>query len=254
MLALLGPNGAGKSTAIDLLLGLRSPDEGDATLYGLDPRRTMARARVGATPQETSFPTTLRVGELVALVRRHYARPAELAELESRFQLGPLLRRQLGGLSGGEGRLVAVALAFAGSPRFVVLDEPTTGLDTAARQCVWRAIRKHADSGGTVLLTTHQLDEADALATGVVLLDRGRVVARGSVPTIKAAAGLTHVSFRASPGVDLAGAIRVGERAQFAVPDGGELVADLVRRGVGLAGLEVRPLSLEEALARLAAR
>jgi ABC-2 type transport system ATP-binding protein len=203
------------------------------------------------TPQETSFPTTLRVREVIELVRCHFSRPPSVDELDRRFGLTALRDRQLGGLSGGERRLVAVALAFAGGPRFVVLDEPTTGLDVTARRRVWQAVREHADSGGTVLLTTHQLEEADALANRVVLLDRGRVIACGSVSEIKAAAGLTHVSFRAPSGLERDGGMRDGDRLQFAVHDGGELVERLVGDGVPLAELEVRPLTLEEALVRI---
>jgi ABC-2 type transport system ATP-binding protein len=252
VLALLGPNGAGKSTAIALLLGLRTPDEGSVWLNGLDPRRLEARRSVGVTPQETAFPTTLRVRELIEFVRRHFLRPASIDDLDRRLGLGILRDRELGGLSGGERRLVAVALAFAGAPRFVVLDEPTTGLDLAARRRVWQAIRDHAASGGTALLTTHQLEEADALASRVVVLDRGCIVAGGSVAEIKATAGLTHVSFRAPTGLVVAGATRDGDRLQFAVSDGGELVERLVGDGLFLADLEVRPLTLEEALARFA--
>ncbi len=239
VLALLGPNGAGKSTAIAVLLGLRAPDTGHARLFGLDPRRPAARRFVGVTPQETAFPLTLRVSEVVELVRRHYPRPLPTALIYERFELGALVRRQLGGLSGGERRRVAVALAFAGAPKLVVLDEPTTGLDRSARGSVWDAIGAHAASGGTVVLTTHYLEEADALARRVVLIEAGQVIADGSVAEIKAAAGLTRVLYRA----------RDGEVVRIDARDGGPVVEDLVRRGVPLVELEVRPLSLEEALA-----
>jgi ABC-2 type transport system ATP-binding protein len=239
VLGLLGPNGAGKSTALALLLGLRSPDGGTARLFGLDPRRPAARRSVGVVPQETAFPQTLRVAELVSLVRRHYPSPAEVGGLAERLGLGPLLRRQLGGLSGGERRLVAVALAFAGRPKLVVLDEPTAGLDAEARARVWSAVHDQAAGGGSVLLTTHHLDEAEALARRVLLLEAGTVVAEGSVAEIRRSAGLTRVSYRS----------RGGELIRADVRDAGAHVESLVRRGVPLAELEVRPLSLEEALA-----
>ena len=239
VLALLGPNGAGKSTAIAVLLGLRVPDAGTARLFGLDPRRTAARRRVGVVPQETAFPPTLRVAELVEFVRRHYRPPADAGALTERLGLELLLRRQLGGLSGGERRLVAVALAFAGEPTLVVLDEPTTGLDREARARVWAAVRTHASAGGSVLLTTHHLDEAEALAERVVLLERGAVVADGPVAAIRRSAGLARVSFRGPDGL----------LTRTDVADAGALVESLVRSGVRLAELEVRPLTLEEALA-----
>jgi ABC-2 type transport system ATP-binding protein len=248
VVALLGPNGAGKSTAIAVLLGLRQPDEGTARLFGLDPRRTEARRRVGVVPQETAFPPTLRVVELLELVRRHFTRPASVGDLNERFGLAALLRRQLGGLSGGERRLVAVALGFAGSPRLAVLDEPTSGLDGDARARVWNVIRAHASDGGAVLLTTHQLGEAEALARRVVLLEAGAVVADGTIAEIRRSAGLTRVSFRAPPLFTLEGATHDGDAIRTDVHDAGALVESLVRRGVPLRELEVRSLTLEEAL------
>jgi ABC-2 type transport system ATP-binding protein len=239
LLALLGPNGAGKSTALAVMLGLRVPDAGQARLFGLDPRKPASRRFVGVTPQETAFPQTLRVSEVVELVRRHYARPLPAGLIYERFELEALARRQLGGLSGGQRRRVAVSLAFAGAPKLVVLDEPTTGLDRSARRSVWDAIRAHAAGGGTVVLTTHYLEEADALARRIVLIEAGKIIADGSVAEIKAAAGLTRVSYRAPD----------GELMRIDARDGGPVVEELVRRGVPLVDLEVRPLSLEEALA-----
>jgi ABC-2 type transport system ATP-binding protein len=249
LLALLGPNGAGKTTAIAVLIGLRTPDTGQARLFGLDPRRPAARRFVGVTPQEIAFPPTLRVAEIVELVRRHYPRPLAREILYERFAVGTLAARQLGGLSGGERRRVAVALAFAGNPELVVLDEPTTGLDRDARLAVWDAIRAHADQGGTVLLTTHYLEEADALARRVVLIESGRVVADGTVAEIKTAAGLTRISFRAPANLELDCAERVGDLLHVDARDGGRAVEQLVGLGVPLVDLEVRPLTLEEALA-----
>jgi ABC-2 type transport system ATP-binding protein len=248
-LALLGANGAGKTTAIALLLGLRAPDEGSARLFGLEPRRVDARRRIGVVPQEVAFPPTLHVREVLELVRRHYEEPAAVHAVSARFGLERLLRRQLGGLSGGERRLVAVALAFVGAPRLVVLDEPTAGLDADARVRVWEAVRLHGRAGGTVLLTTHHLDEAEALAERVVLLERGVVVEDGTIAQIKRAAGLTRVSFRAPPGLAIDGVRRDGELARADVDDAGAFVTALVRRGIRLAELEVRPLTLDEAIA-----
>ena len=179
IVALLGPNGAGKTTAIAILLGLRRPDAGAARLFGGDPRQPASRRNVGVTPQETTFPATLRVREAIALVRAHYQHSLPAETLYERFELGRLVTRQFGGLSGGERRRVGVALAFAGRPQLVVLDEPTSGLDRDARRAVWSAIRAHARDGGAVLLTTHQLEEADALAERVVLIDEGTIVADG---------------------------------------------------------------------------
>jgi ABC-2 type transport system ATP-binding protein len=188
VLALLGANGAGKTTAISLLLGLRRPDEGAARIFGADPRDPGSRRRLGATPQESVFPATLRVRELVELVRAHYQAPEAVESLLERFRLRGLAARQVGGLSGGERRRLGVALAFAGRARLVILDEPTAGLDSDARHAVWAAVRDHASGGGSMLLTTHHLGEAAALASRFVLLEAGRVAADGTLDEALAAA------------------------------------------------------------------
>ncbi|MGE5272943.1 MAG: ABC transporter ATP-binding protein [Verrucomicrobiota bacterium] len=189
VLAVLGPNGAGKTTALSLMLGLRRADSGRVELFGEDPRRPTSRAAVGVTPQEIGFPPTLRVREIVDLVRAHFAAPAATAELLGRFGLADCARRQVGGLSGGERRRLAVALAFAGRPLAVFLDEPTSGLDVEARRAVWSELREYAARGGTVLLTTHYLEEAEALASRVVLLARGRIVGDGPPAQLASAHG-----------------------------------------------------------------
>ncbi len=247
--ALLGPNGAGKSTALAVLLGLRTAESGRACLFDADPRTSAARKPIGVATQETAFPLTLRVRELIDLVRAHYPEPLPAAAVFERFGLVSLVERQLGGLSGGEKRRVAVALAFAGGPRLVVLDEPTSGLDVESRGAVWEAIGAHVEGGGTTLFTTHHLDEAEFLAGRVVLLEAGTIVADGSVAEIKRAAGLTRVRFRAPPGMTVDGAVRDGPFVRILATDGGEVVTRLVQSGVPLDDLEVRPLTLEEALA-----
>jgi ABC-2 type transport system ATP-binding protein len=199
--------------------------------------------------QEATFPLTLRVRELIDLVRAHYGEPLPAAVVYERFGLVSLVERQLGGLSGGEKRRVAVALAFAGAPRLAILDEPTTGLDVDSRHAVWRAIRAHVATGGTTLFTTHHLDEAEALAGRIVLIEAGTIVADGTVAEIKGAAGMTRISFRATSGLTVDGAERDGQFVRILAADAGEVVARLVRAGVPLVDLEVRALTLEEALA-----
>jgi ABC-2 type transport system ATP-binding protein len=188
VVALLGPNGAGKTTALSILLGLRRPDSGRAEIFGVDPRRPRSRVAVGVTPQDAGFPPTLRVREIVDLVRAHFPFPPPTDELLERFQLTAVARRQAGGLSGGERRRLAVALAFAGEPAALFLDEPTTGLDVESRRSVWAEIDRYAADGGTVLMTTHHLEEADRLAHRIVLLARGRVVAEGTATELAARA------------------------------------------------------------------
>lgn len=253
VLALLGPNGAGKTTAVSLLLGLVRPDAGTAALFGGPPDRPEARRRIGVTPQETSFPETLRVREIVDLVRVHYPAPAPADALLARFGLEDVASRQAGGLSGGQRRRLAIALAFAGNPEAVFLDEPTTGLDVAARRAVWQAVRDFVAGGGSVLLTTHYLEEAEALATRVVMLHRGRVLAEGTPAEIQARVGICAVRFRLHPEVplpELAAAERVeraGERVTVWTRDSDAAVRDLVRRDVPFAGLEIQSVSLEDA-------
>lgn len=253
ILALLGPNGAGKTTAISIILGRRRPDQGEARLFGLDPSLVQARKQVGATPQETGFPKTLTVKEIVELVRSHYSKPLPIGELIERFGLLGLERRQAGGLSGGQQRRLAVALAFAGNPEAVFLDEPTTGLDVEARRAIWQAIREYVQKGGTVLLTTHYMEEAEALAMRVVVINQGRVVAEGSVEEIKSQMGLKRVRFKTDKAEILSklpGVERIEEKNgiyTLYTTDADELVRNLVRQNVDFEDLEVLQVSLEEA-------
>ena len=254
VVALLGPNGAGKTTAVGILLGLRQPDAGRALLFGSKPRDPPARARVGAMTQEVGFPWPLRVREIVELVRAHFADPVPTADLLERFSLGSIAHRQAGGLSGGQKRRLAVALAFAGRPRLLVLDEPSAGLDVEMRRAFWSQVRTHADDGGTVLLTTHHLEEAESLASRVVVLDHGSVLLEGSPADISSSVGLARVRVRAAGLPSLPGATsveRTGDRYTIFTADADAFVAELVRRGVSFADLEVTRVGLEEAFVRL---
>jgi ABC-2 type transport system ATP-binding protein len=257
VVALLGPNGAGKTTAVSILLGLRAPDEGTARLCGRDPREADVRRQVGATPQETGFPTTLKVTEVVDLVRAHYPDPLPTADVLERFGLADVARRQVGGLSGGQKRRLAVGLAFAGSPSAVFLDEPTTGLDVETRRRVWDGVRAYADDGGTVLLTTHYLEEADALASRVVVIAAGTTLAEGSPAEVKARAGLKRIRVEADSLPAVSGverATRAGRVHTLYTADPGSVVRTLAERGVPLDGLEVSSVTLEEAFLTLMRR
>jgi ABC-2 type transport system ATP-binding protein len=253
--ALLGPNGAGKSTAISLLVGLRRPDAGTVRLFGADPRRPATRRRLGVTPQDTGFPDTLTVGEIVDFVGRHYPEPEPAADLLARFGLAEVAGRRASRLSGGQRRRLAVALAFVGRPDLVVLDEPTTGLDVQSRQQVWAVVSAHVRRGGTVVLTTHYLEEAEALADRVVVINAGAVVAQGSVAEITGRVSGARVRIRvpadaltavlpALPQVSLHEV--TGDVHEFVTADADELVRVLVRRDVPFSGLEVSRVSLEE--------
>ena len=185
LLALLGPNGAGKTTAIGLLLGLARADAGTVELFGMDPQRIEARRRIGVMLQSAELPPTLRVGELLRLTASYYPAPRRLEETAAMAGIGDLLKRPYAKLSGGQQRSVQFALAVCGRPELLFLDEPTVGLDIDARQKLWAAIRQLIAEGCSVLLTTHYLEEADALADRVVVIDRGKRLAAGSPQTIK---------------------------------------------------------------------
>jgi ABC-2 type transport system ATP-binding protein len=254
LVALLGPNGAGKTTAVSVLLGQRRPDAGSARLFARAPTGPAARRAVGATPQVAGFPENLTVAEVVDLVRVHYEHPAATPELLERFALSGVAGRRAGGLSGGQQRRLAVALAFAGRPRLVVLDEPTTGFDLQARRELWQIVRAFVADGGAVLLTTHYLEEADALASRVVVLARGRIIAQGSVDDITARAGRSRVHVQAPSLPELPAGTQAessnGSHILYtADPDG--LVRALVRQGVPFTHLQIERASLEEAILSL---
>jgi ABC-2 type transport system ATP-binding protein len=185
IVSLLGPNGAGKTTLLSIVLGLRRADAGGVRIFGLDASSAQARGAIAATPQEMSFPPTLRVREIVDFVLAHYGNRHSRDALLDRFGLSELAARQTGGISGGQRRRLAVALAFGSPARLALLDEPTVGLDVESRRDVWQAIRRYAAAGGTILLTTHHLEEAEALSDRIVVLNRGRVAGEGTAAGLK---------------------------------------------------------------------
>ncbi|MEO8742799.1 MAG: ABC transporter ATP-binding protein [Lysobacteraceae bacterium] len=186
VLALLGPNGAGKTTAISLLLGLLQADSGSVELFGMEPKLLAARRRIGAMLQTTAVPEALTAGELIALFRSYYPHPRTISECVALAGVGDLVDRRYGKLSGGQQRRVQFALALIGKPDILFLDEPTTGLDIEAREMLWKTIRQLVAEGCAIVLTTHYLEEAEALADRVVVLTHGRVIAEGSVAAIRA--------------------------------------------------------------------
>jgi ABC-2 type transport system ATP-binding protein len=256
LVGLLGPNGAGKTTLLNLLVGLRRPTSGLVEIFGADPRRAANRRLIGVTPQETGLPPTLRVGECVDYVAAHFTDPINRAELLGRFGLDGLTRRQTGGLSGGQRRRLAVALAFVGRPRLIFLDEPTTGLDVEARHALWDGIRAFHADGGTVLLTSHYLEEVEALAQRVVVLGAGRVLADDTVAAVRGLVGVHRVSVAATALPALAGVVSTEEsegRVHLLTTDADQLVRDLVTSGTAFHDLEIRPTTLEEAFLSLMA-
>ncbi|NLF05720.1 MAG: ABC transporter ATP-binding protein [Actinomycetales bacterium] len=261
LVGLLGPNGAGKTTLLSLLSGLRRPDSGTVRIFGGDPRDPASRASLGTTPQETGLPEPLRVSEVVDLVSRHFPDPMPAGELLERFGLGDLTRRQTGSLSGGQKRRLAVALALVGRPQLVLLDEPTTGLDVEARHELWTALRSFHSDGATVLVTSHYLEEIEALAERVVVVGQGRILADDSLSRVLATVARRKVLVRL-PDPAAAQALSTalptvsdpaseGDRFAFLAADADELVRHLVRTDTPFSDLEVRGASLEEAFITL---
>jgi ABC-2 type transport system ATP-binding protein len=193
LLALLGPNGAGKSTAISLLLGLVRADAGQVELFGRDPQQIDARRRIGVMLQSASLPATLRVSELLRLTMSYYPTPRSLEETAQLAGVADLLPRRYAALSGGQQRRVQFALAICGRPELLFLDEPTVGMDIDARQTLWVAIRRLVAEGCAVVLTTHYLEEAEALAQRVVVLGKGRVLSDGSVDALRSRVAMTRI-------------------------------------------------------------
>ncbi|MFF3944106.1 ABC transporter ATP-binding protein [Streptomyces sp. NPDC001902] len=193
--ALLGPNGAGKSTTLDLLLGLRTPDSGTVEVFGTTPRRAITDGRVGAVLQSGGLMEEVTVRELVRLACDLHPRAHPVAEVMAAAGLESIADRKVDKLSGGQEQRVRFALATAGASDLLVLDEPTTGMDVSARQAFWEAMRGQVKQGRAVLFATHYLEEADAVADRVLVLQGGRLVADGTAAEIKARAGVRRIVF-----------------------------------------------------------
>jgi len=207
VLAMLGPNGAGKTTAVEICEGFRRPDAGTVRVLGLDPDRDarILRPRVGVMLQGGGAYPAARSGEMLRLVASFAHRPHDPATLLDALGLASVARTPVKRLSGGQRQRLSLAMAIVGRPELVFLDEPTAGLDPAARHATWQVIEGLRRDGATVVLTTHFMDEAERLADTVVVLDHGRIVAKGSPRELTRAGMSGQVSFRAVAGLDLSG-------------------------------------------------
>lgn len=194
--AILGPNGAGKTTAISMLLGLLEPTEGRVKLFGQAPKERTVREKTGAMLQDISVLDRLKVREVLELVRSYYPTPLELTELGQLAGIAPVdLNRYADKLSGGQKRSLGFALALAGNPELIFLDEPTVGLDIKARRQFWHNVRQLSKQGKTILFTTHYLQEADDIADRILLFSRGSLIADGTPEEIKARIVKRSISF-----------------------------------------------------------
>src|SRR5260370_3924062 len=258
VVALLGPNGAGKTTAVKLLLGLMPPNSGRVRVFSGDPTNPENRMRTGAMLQVGRWAETLRVREEIDLFSTYYQKPMASAEVLAAAGLEKLSDRKFGDLSGGQRQRVLFALAICGDPDLLFLDEPTVGLDVEARRMLWDEIRRMVARGKTVLLTTHYLQEADALADRVAVINQGEIIAQGTPSEIKAkTAGkrircVTNLSLntlRQIPGVTDVKEDR--EAVEIHAIEAESIVRELLARDAGLSGLEVSSAGLEEAFLAL---
>jgi ABC-2 type transport system ATP-binding protein len=258
LLALLGPNGAGKSTAISILLGLQAPDEGSAELFGHAPQDIDGRRRIGVMMQEVMLPGVMRPRELLEQVASYYPTPYDVDAVLERMSLEGLVHRPYGKLSGGQKRQVQFALAIVGRPELLFLDEPTVGLDVQAREALWRVVRELLHEGCSIVLTTHYLEEAEALADRVVVMARGRLITSGSVDEIRAHVSRKQVSCVSRLAPD---AVRgwpevlqlemERDRMQITTRSAESLLMRLFHEDPALSDIEVKRAGLAEAFAEL---
>lgn len=258
LLALLGPNGAGKSTAIALWLGLIEADAGSVVLLGGAPQDAFRRQRLGAMMQDVELPRELSPRELVRLASSYYADPLPLEETLRRACVTAFADMRYGNLSGGQKRLAQFAVAICGQPRVLFLDEPSVGLDVHARQALWASIRALLSAGCSIVLTTHYLEEAEALADRVAVIARGRLIAAGSVDAMRALVVRCRVSCESRlsaaevgrwPGVF--DAHRDRDRLHLTASNVEAVVRRLLAEDPTLARLEVRQAGLDEAFSTL---
>ena len=260
VVALLGPNGAGKSTAVRLLLGLIAPTAGKARVFGGDPQNPASRLRVGAMLQVARIPETLRVREHIDLFRSYYPKPLSMAEVVRVAQLEGIEDKMFSRLSGGQKQRVLFGLAMCGDPDLVFLDEPTVGMDIESRRGLWQQIRTLANRGKTVLLTTHYLEEADALAHRIVVINKGKIVSEGTPAEIKSVSAgrkircrtrLTAEFLYTLPGVT--NVERSSDDVVVMTPQAEEVVREMLLRDETLCNLEIASPALEDAFLALTA-
>ena len=258
LLAVLGPNGAGKTTAINLWLGLIEADAGEVTLLGGSPQDVDRRRGLGVMMQDVEMYKDLRVRELIALASSYYTHPLSVEETLRRAGIGDLADRRYGKLSGGQKRQAQFAVAICGRPKVLFLDEPTVGLDIKAREALWSNVRTLLAEGCSIVLTTHYLEEAEALASRVAVLAKGRVIATGSIGDMRALVARRQISCETALTPDeVRGWADVSEarhergRLHIVASDAEAVVRRLLAADPALRRLEVREAGLTEAFNEL---
>ena len=258
ILALLGPNGAGKTTAVSLMLNLVEPDSGKVSLFNQDPQELAARQRIGVMLQSAELPETMRVSELIELTQSYYPNLRDLKEIAEMAGIADLLKRPYGKLSGGQQRRVQFAMAICSRVEILFLDEPTVGLDIEAREAMWTSLRKLVAEGCSIVLTTHYLEEAEALANRVMVIAQGSVIAEGSVESIRSRVALRKIRCISSldtsvinqwPHID--SAVRDGQYLTIQTMDAESIARRLLDEDAGLTQLEIKRAGLAEAFIEL---
>lgn len=258
VLALLGPNGAGKTTSVNLLLGLAWPTSGSVELFGLSPREVAARRRIGAMLQGAQLGGHARVHEVIALQSGYYLNPLSITETLHTAGLDGLEHRPVTKLSGGQKQRLLFALAICGNSELLFLDEPTVGLDVEARRGFWAAIRRLKKQGRSIVLTTHYIEEADALADRIVVINRGRVIAEGTPTDIKCTVAQRHIrcmtklkTAQVKMLPDVTSVNQDGERLDIVAARPESVLFEMLKLDPTLHDLEVSGARLEEAFLAL---
>jgi ABC-2 type transport system ATP-binding protein len=258
LFSVLGPNGAGKSTAVSLLLGLLQPDAGAARLFGVCPLLVEPRRKVGVMMQEVTLAPELRVREHIALVASYYPHPFTPGEAMELTNISSLAARPYGKLSAGQKRQVQFAMAVCGRPKLLFLDEPSVGLDVRARETMWTTLRHLVRNGASIVLTTHYLEEAESLSNRVAVLNKGRLIASGSVNEIRALVVRKQITCSTTVGADQIAAWPEVEsvtgdqqRLHISTSNSEAVVRRLLAADSNLQELEVRRAGLAEAFTEL---
>jgi ABC-2 type transport system ATP-binding protein len=261
---LIGPNGAGKTTTVECISGLRGPNSGSISVYGLSPQKDRNKMRefVGVQLQESALPPRLRVGEAVKLFASFYSNPQDPNELLESLGIKEVEYSPFMKLSGGQKQRLSIALALVGNPKLAILDELTTGLDPEARHETWTLIERMRDRGVTVILVTHFMDEAERLCDRLALINHGAVSALDTPEAIAAQAGGSRVRFVPSRPVDeqtlraIPGVNEIERKERYVTVTGtgdlaGALINALAAIGVRVSDVEARAGNLEDAFIKL---
>lgn len=266
---MLGPNGAGKTTTIECTIGLKKPDSGTATVLGLDPAKDRLKLfeRVGVQLQEASYQDRIKVWELCKMYAAMYRNPEDYVKLLEKLGIADKRNAYFGNLSGGQKQKLSILLALLPNPDVVFLDELTTGLDPNARRTMWESIRQLKREGRTVFMTTHYMEEAEQLCDSICIIDRGKIIAAGTVPGVIAASGLNLALTFESADESLEQPITSVEQvsgvernaAKYTVHCSGEralgkVIHLLEGRGVAYTGLDINRPTLEDAYIKLTGR